>query len=65
MESAMKMGLSEEGDTGSPQGEYKEEGDSGLSDTQTRTDKWFKSQSRWHPVLKIPGYTGAVTSGQD
>lgn len=64
MKSAMKMGLSKEGETGSHRGGCKEEGESGLSDTQ-RTDKWLKSQSRWHPVFKIPGYTGVITSGQD
>lgn len=35
----MKMGLSEEGNTGSSRGDSEEEGDSGLSDTQIRTDK--------------------------
>lgn len=46
MESAMKMGLSEEGKTGSYRGVCKEEEDSGLSDMQIRTGKWLNSQSR-------------------
>lgn len=52
MESAMKTGLSEEGKIGFYRGQSEEEGDSGLSDKQVRTDKWFKSEGRRRPPPK-------------